>query len=221
MLRGNLSTRPFYNDRVVSLVLGGVALLVLLLTVVNVTRLMSLSARRADVDARLSQTRRSASQVAADVASLRRDMDPVALASLSSSALEANALIDRRTFSWTTLLGLLEKQMPYDVRLVSITPRVDKTVLKVSMTIVARQLADVDAFQNALAETGAFYDVTPPETQFRDDGTYLARVDTSYLPVAAESAAAPDTPADGAPAAPAGTAPAPGTSETPGGGVAR
>ena len=43
MLRTNLSTRPFYNERAVHLVLGLVALVVLALTVVNLVSVVRLS----------------------------------------------------------------------------------------------------------------------------------------------------------------------------------
>ena len=46
MLRTNLSTRPFYNERAVPLALAVVAVLVLAATVFNVTRLVALSQRQ-------------------------------------------------------------------------------------------------------------------------------------------------------------------------------
>jgi Tfp pilus assembly protein PilN len=184
MLRGNLSTRPFYNDRIVSLGIAVLAVLVLALTAFNALRIISLSGQRAETDARLAETRGEAAAVRAQTAALRMGVDQAELGGLAAAAQEANALIDRRTFSWTALLGLLEGAMPPDVRLVSVSPRVDKTVLNVSMTIVARNYMDVDAFLDALRDTGAFYDVAPSETQERDDGTYTARVDASYLPAA-------------------------------------
>ena len=53
MLRGNLATRPFYNERIVTLLLALVAAVVLALTVTNVTRLLQLSARRSELRAQI------------------------------------------------------------------------------------------------------------------------------------------------------------------------
>ena len=51
MLRGNLATRPFYNERIVALLLGLLAVAAVALTVTNGTRLMQLSSRRSELRA--------------------------------------------------------------------------------------------------------------------------------------------------------------------------
>jgi hypothetical protein len=71
---------------------------------------------------------------------------------------------------------------------------------------VARDLSDVASFLDALLETGRFYDAAPISQQRRDDGTYNAVVEASYLSSAGELAPAP------APEAPqSDPPPAPGT----------
>ena len=44
MLRANLSTRPFYNERAVQIILGVVVLVVLAVTAFNVAQLVRLTA---------------------------------------------------------------------------------------------------------------------------------------------------------------------------------
>ncbi|MEO7190813.1 MAG: hypothetical protein ABI051_07120 [Vicinamibacterales bacterium] len=190
MLRGNLSTRPFYNERLVNAAIGAVALVALLLTALNATRIVSLSRERAAVRARLASSRSETARLSGHVRTLQQGTDRAVLARLASAAHEANELIERRTFSWTTLFTRLEKTMPLDVRLLSVSPRVDKDTLSVSMTVVARSLDDVFTFIDALAATGAFYDIGPSEQTTNDDGTYTALVEASYL------AARPAPPAD-------------------------
>ena len=185
MFRGNLSTRPFYNDRVVTLVITAVAVVVALLTVLNVTQLLSLSARWSEVQVGLTATRDEAAAIRAQAAADRQHADRGTLMQLAASADEANRLIGERTFSWTTLFGLLERAMPMDVRLVSVSPSADETGLTVDMTIAARDLIDVDMFVDALQDTGAFYDVTPSITQAADDGSVSAVVMAAYLEAAA------------------------------------
>ena len=181
MLRGNLSTRPFYNDRAVTLVIAAIAVVVVLLTILNITQVMSLSARWNEVQADLSETRGQAAAVRAQASAGQESADRGTLLQLASSAEEANRLIEQRTFSWTALFGLLERAMPIDVRLVAVSPRVEDTGLAVDMTVAARDLLDVDAFVDALRDTGAFYDVTPSLTQAGEDGTVSAVVSASYL----------------------------------------
>jgi len=47
-------------------------------------------------------------------------------------------LVDRRTFSWTSLFSVLEQTLPPSVRLLTITPRLDKGVLRLELTAATR-----------------------------------------------------------------------------------
>jgi Tfp pilus assembly protein PilN len=181
MLKGNLSTRPFYNDRLVTVAIGVAAALVLVATVVNLTRLVSLSSERSEIRTRLEADTREAARIRSEAETLQGRVDRVTLTRLATSAREANQLIDQRTFSWTTLLGQLEETLPPDVRLTAISPRAERGVVRVSMAVVARDLDDVDTFIDALLETGGFYDVAPVEQRANDDGTFQAVVQASYM----------------------------------------
>lgn len=180
MLRGNLATRPFYNERLASLVILTVGLVAVLLTGFNVWRMAVLSAERAEVRARLEATRHEIDRAETNTATLRRSVDRPTLARLATSAREANALIDARTFSWTTLLGLLEKTLPLDVRLTGVTPRVDRGRVMLSLRVVARDFDDLDDFVEALSESGAFENVVPTEQRRNEDGQHTALIDAIY-----------------------------------------
>lgn len=181
MLKGNLSTRPFYNDRLATVAIAVAAALVVVASVVNVTRLVSLSSERSEIRARLEADSREAARIRSEAEELQRRVDRVTLARLATSAREANQLIDQRTFSWTTLLAQLEETLPPGVRLTAISPQAQRGEFRVALAVVARGLDDVDAFVDALLETGGFYDVAPIEQRANDDGTYQAVVQASYL----------------------------------------
>jgi Tfp pilus assembly protein PilN len=181
MLKGNLSTRPFYNDRLATVAIAVIAALVLLASIVNVTWLVSLSSERSEIRTRLDADSREAARIRGEAEALQERVDPVTLAGLAASAREANQLIDQRTFSWTTLLGQLEETLPPGVRLTAISPQAQRGEFRVALAVVARGLDDVDAFVDALLETGGFYDVAPIEQRANDDGTYQAVVQASYL----------------------------------------
>lgn len=181
MLKGNLSTRPFYNDRIVTIAIAVGAAIVLLASIVNATQLVNLSSERAEIRARLDADTREATRIRSEAEALQGRVDRVTLARLATSAREANGLIDQRTFSWTSLLGQLENTLPPDVRLTAISPQAERGAFRVAMAVVARELNDVDAFIDALVQTGRFYDVAPVEQRANDDGTYQAVVQASYL----------------------------------------
>jgi hypothetical protein len=209
MLRSNLATRPFYNERLVSLALALVAVVALGLTIFNATRLVTLLGDRSGIQARIRADRAEADRVSAHAAALQKGIDRATIARLTASTREANSLIDERTFSWSALFARLERTLPLDVRIVAVSPEVGQTVLKVSMNVVAKELDDVAEFIDNLSDTGVFYDVQPTEQRFEEDNTYTALIVASYLPGRAEPAAATDapTPPSASPAGPArGTA---------------
>src|SRR5437763_16342870 len=103
MIRTNLSTRPFYNERAVHVVLILLALLVLAATVFNVTRVIQFSRRDTRLATQASRDEDRAADLRRSAARLRATIDPKQIESASAEAREANNLIDRRTFSWTEL----------------------------------------------------------------------------------------------------------------------
>ena len=190
MLKGNLATRPFYNERIVSLAVTLAVLLGIVLTVFNaatVYRLSGESARQQDENAR---TNAEADRIRAAAAALQQSLDRATLLQLAGATREANALIDQRTFSWTVFFGLVEKTLPRDARLLSVSPRVERGVFRIQMLVNAKAQQDLEDFIDALLETGAFYDLLPAEQQRNEDGTYTATLSGAYLTPAAAATAA-------------------------------
>jgi hypothetical protein len=185
MLRGNLSTRPFYSERLATLAIAAIAFGVFLLTIFNAMELVTHSSERRELRARIDRDRAEAASVRAGTAALQQTVDRATLGRLAVSTGEANEVIGQRTFSWTAFFGLIEQTLPDDVRLVAVSPRVERGVFKVSMTVVTRDLPDVAGFVDALLETGSFYDAATLEQQRREDGTFNAAIEASYLSPAA------------------------------------
>jgi len=198
MLKGNLATRPFYNDSLATLVIAVVAVLAVALTGYNGWKLVTLSGQRSDLGARIDRDRAEAARLRASATAVEHSINPRSLAALAGSAREANDLIDQRTFSWTTFFGVIERTLPVEVRLTAVAPRVERGIFKVSMDVVARDLNEVDDFCDALQNTGQFYDVAPVDQHTMDNGSIAATVDASYLsatkpPAAASSTSTPVT----------------------------
>ena len=100
-LRTNLSTRPFYNERAVQALLGLAALLIVVATIYNMTRLWSLSGRDRHLMAEAQAAETRTEVLRADVARARSSVDAGHIAEIAAEAREANQAIDRRAFSWT------------------------------------------------------------------------------------------------------------------------
>jgi Tfp pilus assembly protein PilN len=187
MIRTNLSTRPFYNERVVRLAMVLVAVIVAAATAFNVTRIMRYSSSDTRLATQASRDEARAADLRQQAAQLRASVDPQQVELASAGARQANDLIDRRTFSWTELLNRFETTLPDDVHLTAIRPRVDRDrgiVLRVSVT--ARSVDDVEEFMTNLGTTGVFPDVLVVEEHFDDDGLLQSMLEMGYLPAAAK-----------------------------------
>src|SRR5262245_13199862 len=133
MHKSNLSTRPFYNEQLVNALLVLAAVGGLALAAFNATQIASLWSQRSVYATKRDSSKTTASQVAAAAEREQKSVDRMALLSLGASTQEANSLIDERTFSWTVFFGLVEKTIPYEVRLVAVAPRDEKGVFKITM----------------------------------------------------------------------------------------
>src|SRR5687767_6623660 len=181
MLRTNLSTRPFYNDRAVRTGLAALALIALGLTIFNAIEILRLE--RAGREARQTVARNNAQarDIREKARVIRQSINQTALQAVQASARDANALIDRRAFSWTALLNFFQATLPADVRIASVTPQVDdEGRMLVSISVFARRAEDLSEFADALETTGAFSDVLPRQLAVEEDGTLRSQVQGYY-----------------------------------------
>ena len=125
MLRNNLSTRPFYNERAVKSGLGALAALAIGLTLFNAYQVIRLQSESRDARQAIAQNDEQARDARDRAQVIRRAIDRDKLAAVQTAANEANALIDRRTFSWTELLNEFQATLPADVRIGGDTPQND------------------------------------------------------------------------------------------------
>lgn len=183
MLRTNLSTRPFYNERLVYVVLAALALAVLAVTAFNLREAFVLSGSRAQLQARADEFGQRARTLRGEAARLRSGINPAELEATSAAAREANAIIERRAFSWTALFNRFEETLPDDVRITSVRPKVDKDgSIAVSVILVARGVKGVDAFIESLERQGTFSGLLSREEFVNEDGLLRATIEGRYRP---------------------------------------
>jgi hypothetical protein len=180
MLKGNLATRPFYNERLVNLLLLLAAVAGIALAVFNTTRTIYLSGEKASRTAVQRNAEQEIERLNAETAKLDLTVDRASLLRLGGSTSEANSIIDQRTFSWTVLFGLLEKAIPMNARLLSVAPKEDRGAFQISMAVNAKTTDDLEHFIDAMLATGHFWNVLTADQQVNDDGTYTARIESGY-----------------------------------------
>jgi len=189
MIRTNLSTRPFYNERLVRLGLIVFLLVVAAATAFNVTRVVRYSRSDTQLSERAARDEARAADLRKSAVRLRATVDPKQIEFASLEARQANDLIDRRTFSWTEIFNLFESALPDEVRITSFRSKIEKGQIVLTITIVARGAEDVSSFMDNMERTGVFSQVGASlEERMNDQGQLQASLETIYLPTVGHAA---------------------------------
>ncbi len=181
MLTPNLSTRPFYNERAVYLVLALLALVVVAVAIFNVSRIVRLSRQHTELTTQAERDEARASELEGQAASIQREVSTEELAVVTAAAREANIIIDRRTFSWTELFNRIETTLPRGVMITSIRPDVRDGVISVLLAVIGRSVEDIDAFMENLEESGGFTELLTRQEEATEEGMYRANLLGRYL----------------------------------------
>lgn len=189
MIRTNLSTRPFYNERKVRLWLIAIALAVAAATMFNVSRVIRYSRSDTQLATEASRDEARAVDLRKEAARSRASVDPRQVDFASAEARQANDLIDRRTFSWTELFNRLETTLPDDVRITAVRPKIDRAKgFVVVVSVVARNVDDVDLFMENLEKAGAFTGLLSRADRLNEQGLLESTIETTYAPAGGQPA---------------------------------
>ena len=191
MIRTNLSTRPFYNERAVHVWALVIALGVAAATIFNVSRVIRYSRSDTQLALQASRDEARAADLHRQAVRLRGSVDPKQVEHASSEARLANDLIDRRTFSWTELFNWFEGTLPDDARIIAVRPKVDRTRgIVLSISVVARTTEDVAQFTERLQDTGAFLNphVVEEHVDEQQQGLLISVLESGYVPAAVKPA---------------------------------
>jgi Tfp pilus assembly protein PilN len=209
--RTNLSTRPFYNERAVHLLLALAGVVVVVLTAFNAIRIIALSRQNTELSALIDRDHEEAQRLTREAQRIRAGINQAELETTANAAALANSLIDQRTFSWTQFFNHIEETLPPDVMLTAVRPSFTDNVTTIQMTVLGRRSEDLDEFMEKLEATGAFDSVLPAQRDTTDEGLDRLLLQTIYTGLPPEESSAP-VPAKTPP--PAGQQPAAGQPAT-------
>lgn len=195
MLRTNLSTRPFYNERGVLAALVALAIMAVALSVFNGYEILRLRSQSSEARQTIAQNESQARDLRQKAVDIRRSIDRTRLDAVQAAAREANSLIDRRTFSWTELLNQFQSTLPPEVRIGGVAPQLDADGRRlVHITVFSRRIEDVEEFMQALEKTRAFSGVLSRADSPDQGGTIQSELQAYYTPVTAGPPAATSEP---------------------------
>jgi hypothetical protein len=196
VLRTNLATRPFYNERAAHVAIGITAAVVLAITVVNVVQVVRLSKHSTELSSQAGAERAEAERLTAEATRIRATINKDELALIVGAAHEANSLIDQRTFSWTAFFNRIEATLPPDVMLTAVRPSIKDGATHVDIGVLGRRAEDIDEFMEKLEATGAFQEIIPATQDRTEEGLFRVAIQSVYN----GGQDAPDPPAAAPPA---------------------
>lgn len=196
MLRTNLSTRPFYNERGVYAGAVFVAVLVVGLFAWEGFHIVQLSRYKTELNSSIARDNAEAARRRSEAAQVRRGLDQKDLAHVIAESKEANTLIQQRTFSWTQLFNQLEATLPENVMLVSVSPDFKDGATLINLELLGRSSDDIEAFFERLEKTGGFR-VEWSQSTVTDQGLERMLARAVYTParLSAKPAASVEKPA--------------------------
>ena len=176
MLKLNLATRPFYNERVIDSVLLLLGIVALVLMVAGGRTVFQLSNTYTDVVrmAELSETQDGT--VTQEMVALNQSVSEDELEALRLSAAEANRLIDHRVFSWTELFNIIEQTLPNRVMLTGLRPIRNSGSMTLTIGVIGERITDIEQFIEDLEATGSVGNVLARQEQRTEDGMYSAQL---------------------------------------------
>jgi Tfp pilus assembly protein PilN len=197
MLRTNLSTKPFYNDRAVRVGIAAAFVVVAGLTIFNVREIAALNRESAEYTRRADDAERETADLRRQAQSIRQSLSSVEMTAVQQSAQEANRLIDRRVFSWTELFNEFERTLPADVRIAGVEPQFDSQGRRlVVITTLSRSPEALNEFMDRLEASGRFRDVISRQDQPEDEGLTRSVLQGYYEPGGQRPADAPSPTSD-------------------------
>ena len=183
MLRINLSTRPFYNERLVSICLWILIVVVVFLTVFNFRTAAKLSSQHTELSERLRRAKDSTDEISEQLSRIERDVNPEILDAILTAGREVDLLIERHLFSWTEFFNQIESSLPPDVMMTTLRPEIEDKTLNVFINVLAKSVADIDGFVSRLEERGTFAEILITQEERTGTGLYSAAMRGRYIPL--------------------------------------
>jgi hypothetical protein len=186
----NLASRPFVNDRPVWLVTAvAAAVVAVTLGLLGISHLQgnrTLAERIADRD----ELQRRHDAIIDEVRTEVRNLERVPWRSLAARISSTNVILRERAFSWLEMLDDIEEVLPYDVRIIKITPKVEGERVLIGLDAVCRTREALLELLDNMIQDPRFAEPTPrsevlPEAS--DSATFELTFTVTYLPGEAES----------------------------------
>lgn len=179
---GNLSTRPFYNERLVSVVLGVLLIGVIIAAAISIGHAISLSSQYTVLTSRVRHDESKAKTLQKALSAVQNEVSAEETDLITTATREVERVVARRMFSWTELFNRIERTLPVDVMVTAIRPDFfDVQTVSISLDLVGRSVEAIDVFVENLEQSGGFTKLLIRQEELTDTGMYRANLLGYYL----------------------------------------
>jgi Tfp pilus assembly protein PilN len=186
MIIPNLASRPFLNTRPVWLVTLAAGALALLLVSANVRLYFDSSQSHMELLLHREQLELEHRALEGDVRKSLDELDAVPWRRLASRVDNLNLILREHAFSWIVLLNDIEGVLPREVRLIKISPKVEKDGAILNIQGVARSREGMLDFMDNLIADPRFAKPLPSSEVPPEGGKtvgYLFSLRVDYSPL--------------------------------------
>ncbi len=181
----NLAADPYRNDLPLATLLLTLAALAFGMTGWGSYAYVTAASTRSELERELSGHSERMEGMQKEAERLGGTLAKVDQELLASQAAFVAGILEQRNFSWTRLFDVLERTVPWNVRLTSVRPVFKSGVVEITLTGTAQDLDALLDFQTALLHSPHFENVVPGDYE-RDEADERIdfKIAATYLPPA-------------------------------------
>lgn len=185
MIVPNLAAQPRLNTRPVVVLSVAALVLAAVLGAVNLRLYLATNRTLAEQIRQLETLRNREAALESELSTHLAALEGVPWKGLSARVRTVNLLLSQQQFSWTELLSDLGEVLPWQVRVVSVSPSSTEEGLTLAMTVVSRERgAFLELLDNLVADPrfGKPQPISETQPEAGRSIDYVFRLTATYVP---------------------------------------
>ncbi len=154
----NLASEPFRHDRSILVASGACAVVLAGLLALQILLILNGRDRARDARVAVAQLNAQVLTVSAEQAQIQQTLRQPANAEVFQRSLLLNALVERKSISWTRIFADLERVKPYNMLVIQVRlPKINtRQEVSLDMTVGAKDYVPVEDFMGNLEKSPLF-----------------------------------------------------------------
>lgn len=172
----NLSSKPFYNFKILLFMLFFLYIFSIFFSIYTAKKIYNNFKLSEDSKIKIASLNEALKKEMEENTKLKTRLNLIDKKKTVEKAEEVNSIILQRIFSWSKLLESLEKALPEEVRLLSLsTSMAGKSSLNVRISALSSKRDGMLKTIEALKESGSFKNIKPVQFQDEDRSSALGK----------------------------------------------